>query len=131
MPTIHRLLRYGKPRKGETLFVSAASGSVGQLVCQMGRLLGLRVVGTASSDEKLTYLRQTVDGVINYKTEDVDARLSELCPDGIDIYYDNVGGHMLDHALNHANSFCRYVMYKSQMAHVTLGLDIDSISCIC
>ncbi|KAG0164796.1 hypothetical protein DFQ28_009639 [Apophysomyces sp. BC1034] len=104
------LLKFGEPKAGETLYVSAAAGAVGQLVGQIGKVLGLHVVGSAGSDEKVAYLKEIgFDGAFNYKTESVDAKLSELCPDGIDIYFENVGGQMLEHVLNHANDFGRII----------------------
>ncbi|KAI8140403.1 hypothetical protein BJV82DRAFT_562839 [Fennellomyces sp. T-0311] len=103
------LLKVGKPKAGETLFVSAASGAVGQLVGQMAKNLGLHVVGSAGSDTKVKYLTEELgfDGAFNYKTDDIDAKLTELCPRGIDIYFDNVGGLMLEKAIDHANFYAR------------------------
>ncbi|KAI9499163.1 hypothetical protein BDB00DRAFT_221334 [Zychaea mexicana] len=103
------LLKVGKPVAGETILISAASGAVGQLVGQMAKNLGLRVVGSAGSDAKIRYLVDELgfDGAFNYKTDDIDAKLTELCPKGIDIYFDNVGGLMLEKAIDHANHFAR------------------------
>ncbi|KAI9028175.1 hypothetical protein CLU79DRAFT_697170 [Phycomyces nitens] len=104
------LKKYGRPQKGETLYISAASGAVGQLVGQIGKALGLHVVGSAGSDEKVDYLWELgFDGAFNYKTEDVDAKLTELCPKGIDIYFENVGGSMLETVIDHANNFGRII----------------------
>ncbi|KAI9313536.1 hypothetical protein BX666DRAFT_1977488 [Dichotomocladium elegans] len=104
------LIKFGQPKAGETLYVSAASGAVGQLVGQIGKVLGLRVIGSAGSDEKVNYLKEIgFDGAFNYKTSDIDAKLKELCPDGIDIYFENVGGKMLEIVINHANMFGRIV----------------------
>lgn len=88
----------GRPQAGETLVVTAAAGSVGSLVCQIGKRLGLKVVGIAGGPEKCDWLRQVcgVEHVIDYKSEDVGARLDALCPDGIDIAYENVGGPVMD-----------------------------------
>lgn len=108
MMYLHSLFKYGQPKAGETLYVSAASGAVGQLVGQMGKALGMRVVGSAGTDEKVAYLKEIgFDGAFNYKTSDIDAKLGELCPDGIDVYFENVGGKMLELVLNHANSYAR------------------------
>ena len=94
------------------MYVSAASGAVGQLVGQIGKTLGLHVVGSAGSDEKVAYLKEIgFDGAFNYKTSDTNEKLSELCPNGIDIYFENVGGEMLEAVINHANQFGRYVFY--------------------
>ncbi|KAF7720691.1 hypothetical protein EC973_006481 [Apophysomyces ossiformis] len=105
------LLKFGEPKKGETLFVSAAAGAVGQLVGQLGKILGLRVVGSAGSDEKIAYLKEIgFDAAFNYKTESVDEALTKHCPNGVDIYYDNVGGKMLEHVLKHASYNGRIVV---------------------
>ncbi|KAI8140402.1 hypothetical protein BJV82DRAFT_581365 [Fennellomyces sp. T-0311] len=104
------LLKFGAPKKGETLYVSAASGAVGQLVGQIGKTLGLHVVGSAGSDEKVAYLKEIgFDGAFNYKTSDTNEKLSELCPNGIDIYFENVGGEMLEAVIDHANQFGRII----------------------
>ncbi|KAJ3410363.1 hypothetical protein HDV05_003866 [Chytridiales sp. JEL 0842] len=103
------LLKIGKPKAGETLFVSAASGAVGLVVCQIGKILGLRVVGSAGSDDKVAYLRDVlkIDGAFNYKTEDIAESLDKHCPNGIDIYFENVGGETLDAVLPRMNNFGR------------------------
>ena len=97
----HGLLAVGQPRAGETLLVSAASGAVGAVVGQIGKMNGCHVIGTVGSDQKAEYCTDELgfDGCINYKTEDVSARIAELAPDGIDIYFDNVGGHVTDAAI--------------------------------
>ncbi len=105
------LLQIGKPRLGETVVVSAAAGAVGSLTGQIARIHGCRVIGTAGSDEKCRYLTQELgfDGAINYKTEPLAERLRELCPRGIDVYFDNVGGATLDAVLDLINDFGRIV----------------------
>ncbi|ORY98170.1 hypothetical protein BCR43DRAFT_524221 [Syncephalastrum racemosum] len=104
------LKKYGQPKAGETLYVSAASGAVGQLVGQIGKVLGLRVVGSAGSDDKVAYLNEIgFDGAFNYKTSDANQKLGELCPNGIDIYFENVGGAMLEAVINHMNTYGRIV----------------------
>ncbi|KAI9743881.1 MAG: hypothetical protein M1818_002615 [Claussenomyces sp. TS43310] len=92
----------GKPVKGETIFVSAASGAVGQLVGQLAKHEGLRVIGSVGSQEKLDYITKELkfDGGFNYKTEKPADALKRLAPDGIDIFYDNVGGEQLQAALD-------------------------------
>jgi len=99
------LVDIGKPKAGETLVVSAAAGAVGSVVGQIGKILGLRVVGIAGSDEKCRHVTQDLgfDACINYKTENVLERLKALCPDGIDIDFENVGGEILDAVLTHIN----------------------------
>ncbi len=91
----------GKPKKGETFVVSAAAGGVGSVAGQIARILGLRVVGIAGGKKKCDWLvgEAGFDGAIDYLAEDVGLRLSALCPEGIDIFFDNVGGPVLDEAL--------------------------------
>jgi NADPH-dependent curcumin reductase CurA len=105
------LLEIGRPRAGETLVVSSAAGAVGSLVGQLGKLYGCRVVGIAGTAEKCRWLREDLgfDAAVNYKTEPVFKRLKEHCPRGIDIYFDNVGGAMLEDALNLLNEHARVV----------------------
>ncbi len=97
----HGLLAVGQPRPGETVLVSAASGAVGAVVGQIAKLNGCRVIGTVGSDEKSAYCTDELgfDATINYKTEDVFARIAEVAPDGIDVYFDNVGGTVTDAAI--------------------------------
>jgi NADPH-dependent curcumin reductase CurA len=93
------LLDIGQPKQGETVVVSGAAGAVGIVVCQIAKLKGCRVIGTAGSDEKCDYLRRElgVDVAINYKsTENMAAALKDACPNGIDVYFDNVGGEVSD-----------------------------------
>lgn len=103
------LYEIGRPRRGETLFVSAASGAVGQVVGQLAKREGLRVFGSVGDDRKLDYILTELgfDGGFNYKTETPAAALQRMCPDGLDIYYDNVGGEQLDAALYHMKPFGR------------------------
>lgn len=103
------LLDIADPQKGETLVVSAAAGAVGSLVGQIGKIKGCRVVGIAGSDEKCNWLTETLgfDAAVNYKTEDVYRSLKLHCPDGIDIYFENVGGHILDIVLAQLNDYAR------------------------
>ena len=97
----HGLLAVGRPRPGDTVLVSAASGAVGAVVGQIAKMNGCRVIGTVGSQEKADYCTDELgfDGTINYKVEDVSVRLSELAPDGIDVYFDNVGGPVTDAAI--------------------------------
>ena len=106
------LYEIGKPKKGETIFVSAASGAVGQLVGQLAKHEGLRVIGSVGSDEKLEYITKELgfDGGFNYKNEKPADALARLAPEGIDIYYENVGGEHLEAALNAMNNFGRVVV---------------------
>jgi NADPH-dependent curcumin reductase CurA len=98
------LLEVGQPKAGETLLVSAAAGAVGSVVCQLGKLKGLRVIGIAGHDEKLSWLGELgVDAGINYRTQNVFRELRKCAPDGVDIYFDNVGGPLLDAVLPQLN----------------------------
>ncbi|PUU83151.1 hypothetical protein B9Z19DRAFT_1073549 [Tuber borchii] len=105
------LYEIGKPKKGETIFISAASGAVGSIVGQLAKREGLRVVGSAGSDEKVAYIKKELnfDEAFNYKSISTDEALKKYAPDGIDIYYDNVGGEALDAALSHGNQNARFV----------------------
>jgi NADPH-dependent curcumin reductase CurA len=95
------LLDVGQPKAGETLVVSGAAGAVGSLVGQIGKIVGCRVVGTAGSDEKCRWLTEELgfDAAINYKKENVLQALRRACPNGIDVYFENVGGEILDAVL--------------------------------
>ncbi|MES1943532.1 alcohol dehydrogenase zinc-binding domain-containing protein [Salinisphaera sp. PC39] len=101
----------GRPKIGETLVVSGAAGAVGSLAGQFGKFYGCRVIGIAGGREKCGWVVNDfgMDAAIDYKSEDVAARLDELCPDGIDIYFDNVGGDILDAALARMNVYGRIV----------------------
>lgn len=91
------LIEVGRPHPGETVVVSAAAGSVGSVACQIARILGCRVVAIAGGSAKCAWLKAAcrVDGAIDYKSEDVPARLAALCPAGVNVYFDNVGGEIL------------------------------------
>jgi len=95
------LLDITDPKPGETLVVSAAAGAVGSIVGQIGKIKGCHVVGIAGSDEKLKWIVDELgyDAAINYKTENIRQGLKRTCSNGIDIYFDNVGGEILDAAL--------------------------------
>ncbi|HEY7547459.1 MAG TPA: NADP-dependent oxidoreductase, partial [Blastocatellia bacterium] len=106
------LLDIGKPKAGETLVVSTAAGAVGSLVGQIGKIYGLHVVGLTSTDEKCRWITEELgyDAAINYKTEDVAKSLKKHCPKGIDIYFENVGGAILDAVLSLINLRARIVL---------------------
>lgn len=99
------LLDLGEPKPGETVVVSAAAGAVGSIVGQIAKLKGCRAVGIAGSDEKCRWLVDELgfDAAINYRTEDLPAALARTCPQGIDVYFDNVGGSILDACLKRMN----------------------------
>ncbi len=107
------LLEIGQPKPGETVVVSGAAGGVGSVAGQLAKIHEAgNVVGIAGTDEKCRWVVDDLgfDACINYKTEDVDARLRELCPDGIDVFFDNVGGEILDTVLGQINLHARIVM---------------------
>ena len=99
------LLDVGDPNPGDTVFVSGAAGAVGSVVCQLAKLSGCRVVGTAGSDAKVEWLTGElgVDEAINYKAEDVASAVPEATPDGVDVYFDNVGGEVTDAVFRQLN----------------------------
>lgn len=103
------LLKIGRPKEAETIFVSAAAGAVGSIVCQIARIKGCRVVGSAGSDEKCAWLKSRgVDAAINYRsTDNLTAAVKEAAPDGVDIYFENVGGDHLIAALENMNEHGR------------------------
>ncbi|MDF4203004.1 NADP-dependent oxidoreductase [Maribacter sp. SA7] len=103
----------GKPKKGETLVVSGAAGAVGSVVGQIGKILGLNVIGIAGSDEKIDMLKSEFgfDHGINYKTtKDMKAAIKEAAPNGVDVYFDNVGGPISDAVLFNINQFARIII---------------------
>ncbi|MEH6778692.1 NADP-dependent oxidoreductase [Maribacter arcticus] len=103
----------GKPKKGETLVVSGAAGAVGSVVGQIGKILGLYVIGIAGSDEKVNMLTSELgfDHGINYKTtKDMKSAIQKAAPNGVDIYFDNVGGPISDAVLFSINRFARMVI---------------------
>ena len=104
------LLDIGKPQPGETVFVSGAAGAVGSEVCQIAKIQGCRVVGSTGSQVKARWLEEVagVDVAINYKeTSNLRSELKKACPDGIDVYFENVGGVHLEAALQYMNNFGR------------------------
>ncbi|WP_299788236.1 NADP-dependent oxidoreductase [uncultured Shewanella sp.] len=103
------LNRIAKLQEGETLFVSAASGAVGSVACQLGKLMGAKVIASVGSDDKVQHLLSLgVDGVINYKrSQDLSAALKSAAPQGIDVYFENVGAEHLSAALDNMNDHGR------------------------
>ena len=104
------LLEIGQPKEGETVFVSAAAGAVGSVVCQIAKLKGCRVIGSAGSQAKVDWLLNEigVDAAVNYKeVESLTKAVAANAPDGIDIYFENVGGAHLETALALLNNFGR------------------------
>ena len=99
----------GKPKAGETLVVSAASGAVGSVVGQLGKLMGCKVIGIAGGQEKSQYVANELgfDQCIDYKNENVADKLQEYCSNGIDIYFENVGGDITRSVAKHLNKGAR------------------------
>ena len=106
------LLDLGQPKAGETVLVSGAAGATGSVAGQIARIKGCRVIGIAGGEAKCRWLTETArfDGVIDYKHDDVDQRIGDLCPDKVDVFFDNVGGPILEAALNHINMRARVVL---------------------
>ncbi len=107
------LLEVGQPRPGETVVVSAASGAVGQVVGQIGKIMGCRVVGIANGAKKCGFVKDELgfDACVDYKAgNDLDAALRAACPKGIDVYFDNVGGEVSDAVLRNLNFFARVAL---------------------
>ncbi|MBK2124897.1 NADP-dependent oxidoreductase [Fangia hongkongensis] len=107
------LLKIGKPKEGECVFVSAASGAVGSLVCQIAKLKGCKVIASVGSDEKVKWLKEVlgVDEAFNYKKHpDLNSILKKVAANGIDVYFENVGGKHLEAAINHMNAHGRIVV---------------------
>ena len=105
------LLDIGEPKEGETIVVSGAAGGVGSIAGQIGKIVGCRVVGIAGTKEKCSWVVDELgfDACIDYRTENVADALRDACPNGIDVYFDNVGGDILDAALENMNDFGRIV----------------------
>ncbi len=104
------LLDIGRPKEGETVVVSGAAGAVGMVVGQIAKLKGCRVVGIAGTDDKVRYLKDKLgfDAAINYKTAaSIRKALAEACPNGVDVYFDNVGGPITDAVYSLINNFAR------------------------
>jgi NADPH-dependent curcumin reductase CurA len=106
------LLESGQPKAGETVVVSGATGAVGATVGQVAKILGCRVVGIAGGPEKCTYAVKELgfDACVDYKNQDVRVGLKEACPGGVDVYFDNVGGEILDIVLTRINLKARIVI---------------------
>ena len=105
----------GKAKEGETVVVSAAAGGTGSIAVQIAKILGCRVIGIAGTDEKCAWLVDDLglDGAINHRTDDIPARLKELCPKGVDVFFDNTGGPILDAVLGRIANNGRVVLCGS------------------
>lgn len=103
------LRNIGKPKAGETLVVAAASGAVGSAVGQIAKIFGARVVGIAGGADKCDYIRREFgfDAVIDHRSSDFESQLASACPNGIDVYFENVGGHVWNAVFPLLNDFAR------------------------
>ena len=106
------LTKVGLPKAGETVVISAAAGATGSLAAQVAKILGCRTIGIAGGREKCTWLSEDIglDGVLDYKIDNLNDGFDHLCPNGIDVYFDNVGGAMLRTAVNHMAKFGRIIL---------------------
>lgn len=102
----------GDVKEGDTVVVSGAAGAVGTVACQLAKIAGARVIGIAGGDVKCKFLTDEIgcDAAADYKAGDLNARLKELCPDGINVFFDNVGGDVLDAALDNIAKEARVVI---------------------
>ena len=116
-------IELGQPQPGDTVYISSAAGTVGQLAGQFAKRAGARVVGSAGSDDKVAFLRERCgfDAAFNYRSQDLDEALRSHCPQGIDVYFDNVGGSTLEAALRHANVAARFPVCGMISAYNTVG----------
>jgi NADPH-dependent curcumin reductase CurA len=119
------LLEVAGVNAGDTVVVSGAAGAVGSVVCQLASIHGARVIGIAGGPEKGAFVTETLgaDASIDYKNDDVGARLDELAPDGVDVYFDNVGGPLLDIVLDRLRtgarvSICGAISQYDDMSNV-------------
>lgn len=126
MTAYSSLYEIGKPKRGETIFVSSAAGAVGQIVGQIAKHEGLRVVGSVGDDAKLDFILNDLgfDAGWNYKKEKAGDALKRLAPEGVDIYYENVGGEQLEAALDHMNR-------KGRISTSSLSVGLMSIVLMC
>ena len=104
------LLDIGQPQEGETVVVSGAAGAVGMTVCQIAKIKGCRVVGIAGSEDRYLENEFQVDATINYKSADIKQAMRAACPNGVDVYFDNVGGEISDAVMQLINQRARIVI---------------------
>lgn len=116
----------GKVEPGDTVVVSAAAGAVGMMACQLAKIAGGRVIGIAGGEEKCEFLRSEIgcDDALDYRSGDLNAKLKAACPDGINVFFDNVGGDVLDAALDNIAKcarviICGAISQYNDMEHVT------------
>ncbi|GAB3287467.1 NADP-dependent oxidoreductase [Parahaliea aestuarii] len=118
------MLELGQPKPGETALISAAAGAVGSIAGQIAKIQGCRVIGLTGSDEKGRWLTDELgfDGYINYRAEaDLDSAIATICPEGVDIFFDNVGGEILDAALMNLAKYARVVFCGAISSYNTSG----------
>ena len=117
------LLDLGEPKSGDMVVISGAAGATGSVAGQIAKLKGCTVVGMAGSDEKCSWLTDDLgfDAAINYKTQNIEDELDRLCPDGINIYFDNVGGDILDMCLERIAMNARVVICGGISRYNTAG----------
>ena len=106
------MLDVAKPKEGETVLVSGAAGATGSTAAQIARIQRCRVIGIAGGLEKRRWLTEELglDAAVDYKSENLDARLKELCPNGVNVYFDNVGGRTLEIVLDHMATWGRIAL---------------------
>jgi hypothetical protein len=124
------MLEIGQPKPGDQVLVSAAAGAVGSLAVQMAKMAGATVTGIVGSDEKCDWITNVLgaDGAINYKTENVSARIDEQLPGGIDIYFDNVGGEILDAALGQIRLGSRVILCGRISEYANTGAPFEPVN---
>lgn len=117
------MLEVGKVKAGETVVVSAAAGATGSLAGQIAKIQGCRVIGIAGSDDKCRWIVDELgfDGAINHRTDDLAAKLKELCPQRVDVYFDSVGGAVLDAVLRSLAMHGRVVLCGALSAETAGG----------
>ncbi|MEH7444016.1 NADP-dependent oxidoreductase [Bacillus sp. JJ1122] len=121
------LLDIGKPKEGETVVISGAAGAVGSVVGQIAKIKGARVVGIAGSEDKISFLKDELqfDEAVNYKTAgDLKQEISEACPNGVDVYFDNVGGEVSDAVLANLNRYARIPVCGSISSYNLESVDV-------
>ena len=106
------LMKIGMPKEGDTILVSGAAGATGSVVAQIARIQGYKTIGIAGGKEKCDWLMNEakLDGVIDYKNSDIHKELKNLCPEGVDVYFENVGGKTLETVINHLSEQARVVL---------------------
>ncbi len=124
------LLEIGEPKKGDVILVSAAAGAVGQMVAQIAVSMGLHVIGSVGDDDKVKFCKEQLgmQEAFNYKKESVWDAVKRLAPDGIDIFYDNVGGELLDCALANMKTFGRIGRLNFPPSDLSLSLSEAPLS---